>query len=103
MGHGSYCPSTVDADTIQQLIATAERDESAVAARQQLCHVLASVFRRMGLQLWVGGYLIGSDRPSGRSLFGFGSDATVGIATVVQIAGELTAGAVLALEHPKPL
>jgi hypothetical protein len=49
--------------------------------------------------LWVGGNEIGEDRPNDRSPFDFGSDATVGLATVVQIAGELMGGATVLLEH----
>lgn len=47
---------------------------------------------------WVTGYLIGTDRGDGESPFGFGSDATVGLALVLQIAGELMAGAASLLD-----
>src|SRR5713101_8926632 len=56
------------------------------------CQILAQVFRESGALLWVGGYIIGPDRKEGRSPFGFGSDSTVGLATVAQVAGQLAAG-----------
>lgn len=61
---------------------------------EQLCQALAAFFRESGRLLWTGGYIVGPDRVSGESPFDFGSDATVGLATVAQTAGELTSGAV---------
>src|SRR5438067_701261 len=63
------------------------------------CRSLASTLRETGRLLWVGGYLLGSDRVTRSSPFGFGSDATVGLATVVQIAGELMDGAASLLDR----
>jgi hypothetical protein len=68
------------------------------AYRESLCSALGMAFRDVGQMLWVGGWTIGPDRVDGTSPFGFGSDATVGLATVSQVAGELTAGAVALLE-----
>lgn len=48
--------------------------------------------------LWIGGYLIGPDRAAGESPFGFGDDATVGLSTVMQLAGELMAGSAALLQ-----
>lgn len=41
--------------------------------------------------------MIGSDRVTGSSPFGYGTDAAVGLSIVVQVAGELTGGALLLL------
>jgi hypothetical protein len=89
----------MERDALRELFAAAEADPVAQAAREQLCRTLAQAFARVGLALWTGGALIGGDRPGGLSPFGFGSDATVGLATIIQIAGELTAGAIGVLEH----
>ena len=45
-----------------------------------------------------GGNLIGGDRAAGRSPFEHGSDATVGLATVVQVGGELIQSAAELME-----
>lgn len=87
---------TLDASFRNALLAGAA-DRAAQAAREELCEALAEHFRSRGEVLWVGGWLIGPDRVNGESPFGFGSDATVGLATVVQIAGQLVAGAVALL------
>lgn len=84
---------------------TRDRIEAAAAdvvggrARVRVCGALAETFRETGKLAWVTGYLIGTDRRDGESPFGFGSDATVGLALVLQIAGELMAGAVSLLER----
>jgi hypothetical protein len=41
--------------------------------------------------------MLGTDQRDGQSPFGFGTDAVVGLAVVVQIAGELISGAVALL------
>jgi hypothetical protein len=88
----------MDDDALKAAIARAGNSESGVAARKRLCECLAAAFRATGTLLWTCGNLIGADRPNGRSPFNYGSDATVGLATVVQIAGELTGGATILLE-----
>lgn len=50
-------------------------------------------FRELRKLLWPFGYMFGTDRRDGESPFGFGSDATVGLVVVVEIAGELLSGA----------
>jgi hypothetical protein len=89
----------MDAAWVRNPLSEAERAARSAAAREHLCSTLAAEFRKAGLLLWSSGYVVEADRVEGRSPFGFGSDATVGLATVAQIAGELIAGAVLALEH----
>lgn len=85
-------------DALRTLIEGAESNEAGRAARQRVCRVLATTFRQAGQRLWVCGYILGTDRRDGRSPFKFGSDATVGLGIVAQIAGELTSGAVTLLE-----
>ena len=80
------------------MLADAQNDAVAEEARVAVCHALTAAFREAGKVLWVGGSIIGADRVEGRSPFDFGSDATVGLATVGQIAGELAAGTILLLE-----
>jgi hypothetical protein len=85
-----------------RMLDDAERDETSRAAREHLCQRLAETFRAVGHQLWHYGFVIGGDRVEGKSPFGFGDDALVGLATVTQIAGELTGGAVLLLDGGNP-
>jgi hypothetical protein len=91
--------SAMNEDELKSLIARAEGDEVARACRENTCRTLAATFSAVGNLLWVGGYILGPDRASGASPFRFGSDASVGLGVVVQIAGELTAGAVSLLEQ----
>jgi hypothetical protein len=86
-------------DRLRARLVDALNDPGVNAHREQTCQALAVAFREVGRLLWVGGSLIGSDRPAGRSPFQFGSDATVGLATVAQVAGELTEGAVILLQR----
>ena len=64
-----------------------------------VCRSLSEGFARVGAILWIGGFVIGPDRASHESPFGFGDDAVVGLATVSQTAGELVAGGVTLLER----
>ena len=86
-------------DRLKARLTHALNDAGANARREQTCQALAAAFREVGRMLWVGGYLVGSDRPAGRSPYQFGSDATVGLATLAQVAGELTVGAVILLQR----
>ncbi len=71
-------------------------DEQSRTVRDGLCLALVGAFRSVGQALWVGGYIIGGDRAAGLSPFG--SDAAVGLATVTQIAGQLSAGVMSLLD-----
>lgn len=86
-------------DRLKARVAAALNDPGTNAHREQTCQALAVGFREVGRLLWVGGSLIGSDRPAGRSPYQFGSDATVGLATLAQVAGELTEGALILLQR----
>lgn len=86
-------------DRLRARLADALNDPGINAQREQACQSLAVAFREVGRLLWVGGFLIGSDRPAGESPFQFGSDATVGLATLAQVAGELTEGALILLQR----
>ncbi len=90
---------TLNNDEVSAAIDNAGEDEVGRATREELCRVITAAFRSVGRLLWVGGYVIGPDRAEGRSRFKFGSDATVGLGTVVQIAGELCAGTISSLSE----
>jgi hypothetical protein len=84
----------VDEEELKAAIIEAGKDEAGCAHRIALCEALVLAFGKAGECLWLCGTIIGPDRAEGTSPFGFGSDATVGLATVVRIAGELSSGAV---------
>lgn len=86
-------------DDVRALLTRAEEDTASAQRREALCRSLATAFRETGELLWVGGNLLGPDRVTKTSPFGFGHDGAVGLATVIQIAGELTAGAAALLER----
>jgi len=77
-------------------------DVASHAARVACCRALAVAFSEAGQLSWVGGYMIGPDRVSGASPFGFGSDEMVGLGTVVAIGAELLSGTVSLLSAGNP-
>jgi len=89
----------VDEDELKAAIVSAGHDEAAASCRRDLCDCMAIALEEAGKCLWLCGAVIGSDRVDGVSPFDFGSDATVGLGTVVQIAGELSAGVIALLGH----
>ncbi len=84
----------VDDESVKEAIVQAGEDENGRALRTKLGDALAIAFTKVGKYLWMAGSIIGPDRVEGTSPFGFGSDATVGLGTIVQIAGELSSGVV---------
>jgi hypothetical protein len=82
----------MDDEAFKVAIVEAGEDERGRALRAEVCEDLALAFTNVGKYLWMAGSVIGPDRVEGSSPFGFGSDATVGLGTVVQIAGELSNG-----------
>lgn len=80
-------------------IEVAGRDEAAAEVRREFSEAVAAALRAGGRLLWIGGSLLGPDRAEGRSPFDFGNDAVVGLATVMQIAGELVSGAITLFER----
>lgn len=91
-------PAPLNDQTIRDLLVEAQRDATSATARIALCRGLATAFERAGMVLWMGGSLVGTDRKEGKSPFRFASDATVGLATLAQIAGELCRGSVQLLD-----
>jgi hypothetical protein len=75
-------------------IEAAGRDEAAMLVRQEFGEAVAAALKTGGQVLWIGGSLLGPDRAEGKSPFEFGNDAVVGLATVMQIGGELVSGAI---------
>lgn len=69
-------------------------DEAAAASRIALCEAIGEALSRLGRIFWLTGNIVGSDRASGASPFGFGDDAAVGVATVIQMGGALAQGTV---------
>jgi hypothetical protein len=86
-----------DIGDVRAEVEDAAADATGRAARERVCRALAAAFRAAGERLWLGGYMLGTDRRDRQSPFGFGGDATVGLAVVVQIAGELMCSAVALL------
>jgi hypothetical protein len=89
----------MDDEELKAAVIRAGNDEHGIALRRKLCETLTLAFKKAGEALWLCGAVIGSDRVDGASPFGFGSDATVGLGTVVQIAGELSAGVITLLDQ----
>lgn len=81
-------------DVLREKIEAVARDGHGVRLRSELGGELAAALRSAGRLMWVGGYMVGPDRPNGESPFDFGDDAVVGLSTVLLIASELVSGAV---------
>lgn len=88
-----------DSAEIQRLLNELANDETATASRIAVCDVIAQALFHLGRTLWVAGYITGPDRKSGASPFGFGDDSAVGVATVIQIGGELAQGSTQLLKE----
>lgn len=86
-------------DELKDLLKSAAEDPAGVGYRRNLSKALGAAFADAGQALWHTGAIIGPDRAAGESPFEFGDDATVGLAIVAQIAGELISGAVLLLDQ----
>lgn len=84
---------------MKTIIVEAGEDPKGRKVRVVLSEELACAFTKVGEYLSMAGSVIGPDRADGTSPFGFGSDATVGLGTVVQIAGELSSGIICLLEQ----
>jgi hypothetical protein len=89
----------MDKEALKAAVIQAGEDEQGIAIRKELCQALVLAFRKAGEALWICGSIIGPDRVEGASPFGFGRDAMVGLGTVVQIAGELSAGVIALLDQ----
>lgn len=83
---------------MRALLGELANDAFAAERRSDVCEAIGVALAEVGKVLWVTGYIIGPDRKSGTSPFKFGDDRAVGIATVAQIGGELSQGAVLLLK-----
>lgn len=81
-------------EEVQEEIERAARDKDAAQLRKEFGTALAAALRAGGKVLWIGGAMIGPDRDKGDSSFDFGHDGVVGLATVMQIGGELVGGAI---------
>lgn len=81
------------------LLKSAAEASMGIRYRRYLSDALGAAFTDAGQVLWHTGAIIGPDRAAGESPFELGDDATVGLATVAQIAGELISGAVVLLDQ----
>lgn len=81
----------------QEVAQVAGQDDDSARSRGEVGEALRDALVSIGDSLWVGGWMIGSDRVTGASPFKFGNDAAVGLATVAQIGGQLCSGVVTLL------
>jgi hypothetical protein len=88
----------VDRAEISRLLDELADDGEAKASRVRVCEEIADALARLGQLLWLSGAIVGDDRVTGASPFGFGDDRTVGLSAVCQIGGELASGAVVLLK-----
>lgn len=75
----------------REAMTKAANDPGQIEVRVRLAKFTARVFDRVGTLLHLSGHIVGSDRKSGASPFGHGSDETVAIALLLRIASELIA------------
>lgn len=97
LGGCDTCQVDYETDEPHGQMRSALEDQASQAARVACCSALSKALTEAGRVLWVGGYMTGPDRVADRSPFAFGSDATVGIATVAQVGAELLGGVVTLL------
>jgi hypothetical protein len=85
-------------DEISRTLDELANDETATAARIAVCEAIGAALSRLGQVFWLTGNIVGHDRKSGESPFGFGDDGAVGVATIIQMGGALAQGAVQLLK-----
>ncbi len=73
----------------REAIEAAATDPAQISARVALAKFTAQVFDKVGAMLHLSGHIVGSDRNSGASPFGHGSDETVAISLLLRIASQL--------------
>lgn len=73
----------------REAISEAANDTSQVAIRVGLARYISQQFDQVGTLLNLSGQIIGSDRRSGKSPFGHGSDETVAVSLLLRIASQL--------------
>ncbi|WP_155122428.1 hypothetical protein [Burkholderia ubonensis] len=87
----SSAPPTgsVDPQQYKEVMHSAARDASQVALRFDLARFFAKTAAAAGEELHVLGYIVGPDRAAGLSPFGNGSDETVAVSILLQVAAQL--------------
>ena len=88
----------MDERPVDEILDELADDETAVRNRLEACRAVTTALAYVGKLFWVTGSIVGPDRVSGASPFNFGDDSAVGIATVMQIGGELGQGCMQLLE-----
>lgn len=77
---------------IRAVIVAAANDPDLISRRFEVARLAAISFKNLGVELDVAGKILGDDRVRGKSPYGNGSDETVAVALLLQIASELVAG-----------
>lgn len=73
----------------REAIEAAATDPAQISARVALANFTAQLFDKVGAVLHQSGHIVGTDRKSGASPFGHGSDETVAISLLLRIASQL--------------
>jgi hypothetical protein len=79
----------MDKNEVRELISRYGTDPALSRMRLELSYFAAEVFNDAGQELHVVGHVLGSDRVTGASPFGNGTDETVGISAILRIGGDL--------------
>lgn len=73
-----------------QAISAVANEPTLIALRVALARFSSDQFHQVGAELYLSGHIIGSDRTTGASPFGHGSDEVVAISMLLLIASQLT-------------
>jgi hypothetical protein len=91
----------MDKNEVRELIGKYGTDPALSRVRLELSYLAAEVFSDAGKELHVAGHVLGSDRVTGASPFGNGTDETVGVSAILRVGGELifSAARLFELKH----
>jgi hypothetical protein len=78
-----------ESQSFSDSVRLAAKDKTLKIQRGRLARFSAKVFSRVGTELHLLGHIVGSDRTSGVSPFGHGSDEAVAVSLLLRIAGQL--------------
>lgn len=76
-------------ETIEKALERERGDPNLAAMRLETSHFVAETFATIGTLLEVSGHIVGEDRKSGASPFGFGNDEVYGMSLVLRISEQL--------------
>lgn len=89
MASSAASTGSLDQQKYKEMMYSAARDASQVALRFELARFFGKTVVVAGEELHVLGYIVGPDRAAGHSPFGNGSDETVAVSILLQVAGQL--------------